>query len=85
MSTTRITAGAGTTSITHGHATFVPNADGVFAVPADIAAALVNQGSAAYAPDAAPVAPLAFNPAFNVSGGVNLANGVVRVRAFADA
>ncbi|HZZ23171.1 MAG TPA: hypothetical protein VFE60_11605 [Roseiarcus sp.] len=29
---------------------------------------------AVIAPDAAPVAPLAFNPTFNVSGGVNLAN-----------
>ena len=74
MNTTRLSAGAGTTSITQGHTTYVADADGIFTVPSDVANELVNLRVAVIAPDAAPVAPLAFNPTFNVSGGVNLAN-----------
>ena len=50
---------------------------GAFNVPVEVANMVVRQPGGFYrGPDAAPVpaAPLAFNPVFNVSGGVNLAN-----------
>jgi hypothetical protein len=83
MNTTRIKAGAGTTSITYGHATFVPDADGAFTVPADIAAALVNQGSAAYAPDVAPAVASAPSNVFSIgfeAVTVDLADIAMRVK-----
>jgi hypothetical protein len=74
MTTTRLSAGAGTLEITHRRVTYVADADGAFTVPSDIANELINLRVAVIAPDVAPAAPLAFNPVFNVSGGVNLAD-----------
>jgi hypothetical protein len=71
MTTTRITAGAGCVEIMFDHVTYTPDADGVFSVPTDAASHLVNAHTAAYAPEAAaPVAPLAYNPAYGIGGSV---------------
>ena len=72
--TTRLRAGAGCVEITHRSKTFLADESGTFTVPSDVATELLNLRVAVIAPDAALVVPLAFNPVFNVSGGVNLAN-----------
>ena len=72
--TTRLRAGAGCVEITHRSDTFLADESGTFTVPSDVANELVALRVAVIAPDAAPVAPLAFNPVFNISGDVNLAN-----------
>jgi hypothetical protein len=72
--TTRLSAGAGTVDITHRNATYAADAQGIFECPANVASELINLRVAVIAPDAAPVDPLAFNPVFNVSGGVTLNN-----------
>jgi hypothetical protein len=62
MNTARITAGAGCVEITHKSKTYLADDSGTFSVPADVAGELVNQRTAAYAPDAAPaVAPAPSN------------------------
>ena len=56
MTTTRISAGAGTVDITHRNVTYTADADGVFTVPSDIANELINLRVAVIAPDVAPSA-----------------------------
>ena len=51
MNTTRISAGAGTTSITHGHTTYVADDAGIFTVPVEVATTLLNLRVAVIAPD----------------------------------
>jgi hypothetical protein len=56
---------------------FTKDATGAFNVPVEIANMVVRQPGGFYrGPDVAPpaAAPLAFNPVFNVSGGVTLAD-----------
>jgi hypothetical protein len=64
-------------SLTYGGASYGQDASGAFNVPADVAVAVTGNTPGGYyraGPAPAPASPLPFNPVFNVSGGVTVAD-----------
>ena len=64
-------------SLTYGGASYGQDAAGAFNVPADVAVAVTGNTPGGFyraGPAPAPASPLPFNPVFNVSGGVTVAD-----------